>query len=114
MEYTIERREGNRAVISLQGRLDANSVQPLKDALTTAIAGGSTQLVVDMSAVSFIDSSGLSAFVTAFRLLREKNGILVLCRVGPQVKVALTQTRLSQVFPVYDDVDSAIADLDKR
>jgi anti-sigma B factor antagonist len=113
LEFKVEEHPGQRAVVRLTGRLDANSSDALKTALKEVAATGLAHLVVDMQAVSFIDSSGLSALVSGYRAVREQDGALLLARVGPQIKVALELSRLYRVFPVYDDVASALASFDK-
>ncbi|MBS1253396.1 MAG: Anti-sigma-B factor antagonist [Anaerolineales bacterium] len=105
----IEELAGARAVVKLEGRLDANSADEAKTTLKNAAAAGETHLVVDMADVNFIDSSGLSALVSGFKAAREQGGTLALVNVGPQIEMALKLTRLNRVFAIYDDVESALA-----
>lgn len=109
LDYTIENLADGRAVFRLSGRLDASTASTLKDALKAAAAGDATFIVIDMADLGFIDSSGLSALVSGFKAVREKNGGLALASVGPQVKVALELTRLDQIIPVSADVTTALA-----
>jgi anti-sigma B factor antagonist len=113
LELKIQQQSGQTGVVRLEGRLDANSAESFKTKFKEIVATGLTRLVVDMQAVNFIDSSGLSALVAGFRLLREQNGTLVLAQTGPQIKVALELTRLDRVFSVYPDLASALASLNK-
>ncbi len=109
MEIEVEDLAGMRAVVKLEGRLDANSADEAKAALKNAVAAGQTHFVVDMADVNFIDSSGLSALVSGFKAAREQGGSLALASVGPQIQMALELTRLNRVFTVFDDVESALA-----
>jgi len=111
LEYTIERRTDQLALVRVAGRIDAKSADEFKGVLKNATNEGLCRLVVDLHAVTFIDSSGLSALVSGFRAAHECNGAMFLAQVGPQVKIALELTRLSQVFRVFNDVDSALAEL---
>ena len=108
MDYTIRKLSARHAVISLSGRFDAAVVPELKNALKSTVANGLALLALDMSGVSFIDSSGLSALVSGFKAAREQGGMLVLANVGDQIRVALELTRLNQIFTIYDDLDTAV------
>jgi anti-sigma B factor antagonist len=112
MELTIVEQSGQKAVVRAAGRLDANSTEAFKTNFKEILATGLVRLVMDMEGVIFIDSSGLSALVAAFRLVRDQNGGLVLARPNPQIKIALELTRLDRVFPVYTDVAAALSGLD--
>jgi anti-sigma B factor antagonist len=108
MDYTVEYHNNRCAVVSLKGRLDASTAQDLRKAILTPIEQDSPRLVADLSGVDFIDSSGLSAFVSAFRAAREQRGTVVLVDVPQQAAIALKQTGLIQLFQTYDDVKSAL------
>ena len=108
MEYTIDDTRQQCTVVYLQGPVDASNASEFKDILKDMLNEGALRLVIDKAEVSFIDSSGLSAFVTAFRSIRERNGKLALANIGQQVQVALELTRLNQLFPIYEDIESAV------
>ena len=108
MEYKVEQLEDRRAVFTVSGRLDAATAAEFKNGLKTAAAEFATFVVVDLSALTFIDSSGLSALVSGLKALREKDGGLALTGIGEQVRVAMELTRLDRIFPVYADRASAL------
>ncbi|RMH00360.1 MAG: anti-sigma factor antagonist [Chloroflexi bacterium] len=109
MKYSIEKQPIDKlAVVKVEGRLDANSADILKAALKQAAAEGLSNLVIDMQAISYIDSSGLSALVSGFKAAREHNGLLALAYVGPQVKMALELTHLNRIFPIYENTETAL------
>jgi anti-sigma B factor antagonist len=108
MDYDVQYHDNQCAVVALAGRLDASTARDLREAILTPIKQESPRLVVDLSGVEFIDSSGLSAFVSAFRAAREKRGTVVLVSVPQQAAIALKQTGLIQLFRTYDDVDTAL------
>jgi len=109
MEYSVQEKGSQGALITLDGRLDANSAPDLKASLKAAAQRGLIFLVVDLNKVSFIDSSGLSALVSIFKAVREQHGAMALVGVGSQVKVALELTRLDRVFPAYPDAETAFS-----
>ena len=61
-----------------------------------------------MSALSFVDSSGLGALVTALKLARQDNGRLCLCGLTPTVNSIFQMTRLQRVFDIFPGVDEAL------
>ncbi len=109
LDYTVEKVSSTRSIFRLAGRLDAATSTDLKDALKGAVSQGVIYLVIDMTRLEFIDSSGLTALVSGFKAVREKQGTLALTGVGDQVRVALQLTKLDQILPSYPDVSSALA-----
>lgn len=111
MQYTVEHFPNKRAVIHLAGRLDAHTAGNLRTLLQDTVNTGYVYLVVDLQQVNFVDSSGLSALVSGLRIVKERNGKLVLAHAAVQTQVALKQTRLNLVFPLYDDISAALKSL---
>jgi len=99
------------AVLAFDGRLDAVSAQRAKDALQQAINEGRHQLVVDMARVSFVDSAGLAALVSALKLSRRSGGNVLLAGIQPQVRTVFSLTMLDRVFGIYPDRQAALDDL---
>jgi anti-sigma B factor antagonist len=111
MEHQINTIDSQRAVIHLTGRLDAQSAPTVRTLSAEIIGGGHTLIVIDLSAVPFVDSSGLSALVSCLRAAREKQGRLVLAGVRTQAQIAIKQTRLDQVLVMHPDVATALESL---
>jgi anti-sigma B factor antagonist len=74
-------------VVALSGELDVASSQGLSDDLAELIEGGTTDLVIDLAKLAFIDSTGLSAILRANRRL--ERGHLVLREPSPMVRQVL-------------------------
>ncbi|GIK27768.1 MAG: STAS domain-containing protein [Chloroflexi bacterium] len=111
MQYTVEHFPNKRAVIHLSGRLDAHTAGNLRTLLQDTVNSGYVFLIVDLQQVNFVDSSGLSALVSGLRIVKERSGKLVLAHAAVQTQVALKQTRLNLVFPLYDDLNDALKSL---
>ena len=99
------------AVFALDGRLDAVSAQQAKDALQQAINQGRNRLVVDMRRVSFVDSAGLAALVSALKLSRRSGGNVVLAGIQPQVHTVFSLTMLDRIFGIFPDPQAALHQL---
>ena len=93
-EVRIER--DSRVVVS--GDLDLATAPQLMSAVESLAATGARRVVVDLGAVSFIDSSGISALLRADQTLREADGVLVLGAMSAQVMSVLAMTGLQAEF----------------
>jgi len=98
-----------RDVVVLQphGELDVHTCSPLREEIEQHINNGQTQLVVDLSDVTYLDSSALGVLVTGLKLARKSGGTLKLCGLQNNVRKIFDLTRLSKFFEIYDDPDSA-------
>ena len=102
------RSEGDAFVVELEGRLDAAASLEFREQLTNAIDDGRVCLVVELSGVDFIDSTGLSVLITALKTANAAGGDVALARPSHAVRSIIELTRLNQVFGVYEDVASAL------
>ncbi len=100
---------GNRAVLVLEGRLDANTAKKLKGIVVEQLDGGHLKLILDLSGLSFIDSSGLGTLVAALRGASAKGGDICIASMSDQVRTLFELTRLNKVFTCFDNVTSALA-----
>jgi anti-anti-sigma factor len=107
MKLSAKTIEPQRIVIHVEGRLDAETCNPLKQAFHDYVANGVRHVTVEMSQVAFIDSSGLSALISGLKTLRQSGGTLNLAAVGAQVRTALRLTLLDTVLPIFETVDEA-------
>lgn len=95
-------------VLEVSGRITATSVMELKDQIKSMISAGYIYLVFDLSQTTFIDSSGLSAFVSGLKQVREKGGTLHLASLQPDVRSIFSLTMLDRVFEMYSTVNDAV------
>ena len=97
-------------VVVLAGEVDATNSDELYGVLESVVAQQPRLLIVDMSELSFMDSTGLRMLLRSTRALDQQGGVLALA--APQIAVArvLQLTRADQLIPVYDSVAAAIAD----
>ena len=99
MEISCQTLETDIVLIRLNGRLDATSSPNVKTALQAMVDRGHRKIIVDLESVPFIDSSGLVALVSGFRLAREKKGEIFLSGIRPQVQAVFRLTMLDRIFP---------------
>ena len=101
---------GASVVVSVQGELDITSSQRFDDRLAEA-AAASDQVILDMSAVDFMDTTALAVIVTHWRRQAEEGGVFLLAGARYRYTKALWITGLADRLPMYDTVDDALAAL---
>jgi anti-sigma B factor antagonist len=99
---------GGWTVLSVAGEVDAYTAAALQTAITEQVSTG-VALVLDLSEVGFIDSTGLRVFVEALRAVREAEGTLTLVTENEQTLKLLRITALDTVFEVRPSVAAATA-----
>ena len=91
-----------RVVLIVHGSLDLPEVGPLRAALQDICSGDCPAVVVDLSDVTFIGSSGLGVLVQAKQELDKPERSLVLRGVGSRIRRTFAVTHLDQVFDFED------------
>ncbi|MER7500182.1 STAS domain-containing protein [Nonomuraea pusilla] len=108
------RRHGETVVVSLAGELDVDNVSKVQRCLDEAVEPAEPEsrvprLVVDLSALTFIDTTGLGVLVRQLAALRARNGTMSLVAPDGQVLRRLRRTNLAPLFPIYDTLAQALA-----
>lgn len=96
------------AVLSAAGEIDLYTAPALRDALVAA-AESSSRIVIDLSRVTFLDSTGLGVMLGALGRARSVQRSVALVGPTSMVRRVLEITRLNQVFPTYGELDEALA-----
>jgi anti-sigma B factor antagonist len=99
------RSQGDHIVVALAGEIDLYTAPRLQSELTSVLSDNkSAQIVVDMSAVEFCDSTGMNVLLAAHRVATERGGDLTLAAPRPPVRKILEVTGLQSVFTIEDDL----------
>jgi anti-sigma B factor antagonist len=109
MEFTVQELGQGTAVVRGAGRLNMVSAGQLRELVASTVAGGNPRIVVDLSAVDFIDSSGLGALVNGLKTARQAGGDLRISAPNDQVKLVLQLTNMERVLSSYPTAESAYA-----
>ena len=91
----------------LEKRIDASVATHFKSRVVDYINAGHRYIVLDLSDVDFIDSSGLGAIVSSFKTIGQ-NGVFVIADVKEPVMGLFRLTRLDRVFRMFPNRDEAI------
>ena len=90
--------DGDAGVVQAVGELDANSAERLRAALDEVFAGGHPAVVIDLEGISFIDSSGLSVLIAAYKQASERDARLSLRSPSAAVTRLLEMTGQTERF----------------
>ena len=100
--------EGDITVVRLcDARLDAAAAVRFKEQLRDVSDGGADKILIDMSEVVFMDSSGLGAVVTVMKLMGQKKS-LMLASLTPAVAKVFALTRMDKVFRIFMTLEEAL------
>ncbi len=110
---TIEaRRESDEAgVLTLSGEVDVSNVAEVREAALKLVSDDTKRLIVDLSGVTYIDSSGLGMLVGVLKRLRESGGGLAIAGATARVRRLFEITGLEQIFSLYDDMAAALKEV---
>lgn len=107
MEITIENLEGVAVGVVPVEELDASNAAEFKRDIAPVLAAN-TRLVLDLSQMRFIDSSGLGAMLSCLRQLTAKGGDLKLCGLSKQVRALFELVRMHRIFDIYPTREDAV------
>jgi anti-anti-sigma factor len=88
-------------IVEPAGILNNSLASQLCHEINEVVQAGTTLVLVDLQAITFIDSSGLGGLVNAFKSTRAAGGKLVLCSVCEQARMLLEITGMDQVFEIF-------------
>jgi anti-sigma B factor antagonist len=80
----------------------------LRDAVQKAVAEGHKQILIDLSGVTTMDSSGIGELVSTYTTVTNRGGKLKLLHLPPKIQDIMQVTQLITVFEVFDDEDEAV------
>ncbi len=110
MEQTTHTTVDGTTIIILQptGRLDITTAWQFRLKLQDCIAKLSRHIVVNLSQVNFIDSSGLTSLVAGMRDADKVRGSFRICNVHPEAKLVFEVTMMDSVFEIFENESEAL------
>lgn len=110
-QITDSELEGGAQLVELGGEVDLYTAPQLKERIAAAIDAGKTTLVIDLTKVTFIDSTTLGVLVAAIKRVRpEGGGVGVVCS-EPSITRVFEITGLDQMIPIRANAEDALAAL---
>ena len=110
MDLTLATNEVDGAtIIAVGGEIDVYTAPKLRDKITELVADGLYDIIVDMEAVEFLDSTGLGVLVGGLKKVRAHDGSLDLVCTQERLLKIFRITGLAKVFVIHDSADGALA-----
>ncbi|PJF40793.1 MAG: anti-sigma factor antagonist [Chloroflexi bacterium] len=93
--------QGQVAVITVVGRVDSNTASEFDASLTGVIDKGTTQIVVDLSAVNYMSSAGLRVLVSALQKVQRVSGDVRLVQPTERVQEIIEMSGMDTIFQIF-------------
>lgn len=95
-------------LVIVEGRLDTMTAGSFETQVMP-LASVTTRMVIDMSGLEYISSTGLRVFLLAQKAIGQKGGSLVLCNLRPAIREIFDIAGFSKIFSIVEDRESALA-----
>ena len=95
-------------VLTVTGEIDMATAPRFRQRLLALISGGAQNVVIDLSGVDYIDSTGLGVLMGGAKRVRSAGGDIRLVTTGPRLADLIELTRLDRVLDMFESVEAAI------
>jgi anti-sigma B factor antagonist len=109
MDIVVHEATADTAVLECSGRLNMVSAPAFRESIAKVVEGGRARVVVELSGVEFMDSSGLGALVGALKAARQAGGDLRIAAPSDQVEMVLKLSNMDKILRTYPDGDAAVS-----
>lgn len=106
----IERKKNDKGIEILQvsGRIDPSTSNQLEEEINTVLSSGVSRLVLNLSAVDFISSTGLRIFLTALKKVKAQNGDVKICCMNSNVEKIFKIAGFVSLFDILPTEEEAV------
>jgi len=108
MHIDVSRKNGV-SVFAITGDIDIESSPDVKRSFDKAITAENNNIVINLKAVGYVDSSGLATLVEVLKNVQSKGGKLKLANLSAKVKGLFEITRLDKLFDISDNEEDAVS-----
>lgn len=110
MNLKIESKiEKQTALLRISGDVDMYSSPEARNAIMALVRKKVPTIIVDLTGVSYMDSSGVATLIEGLQQCNQYNGRLLLAGLRDNVREVFELTRLDKIFNIFTDVESALA-----
>ncbi len=106
----IEQKKDGALICLMQGEININNSPELRKIFDAIIKRDEKRVLLDLSSVSYIDSSGLATLIEMFQRLKKIGGKLRLCNMAEKIKSVFELTKLNKLFEIFDTQETALKD----
>ena len=103
-----EDRKADAVILALSGKLDATTAKTFEDKILSLINSGVQRLVVDLSQLEYVSSSGLRVFLLAAKRLQPTDGKFALCGMQDHIRQLFDLAGLSSILSIYGSRAEAV------
>ena len=108
MSVKLESKNG-LMVCNIRGEIDINSSPSIKKAFDNLISKKTPKVVINLSQVTYVDSSGLATLVEILKNMRPYGGRMRLTNLSSKIKSLFEITKLEKLFEIMADEEEAIS-----
>ncbi len=109
------REQYGAVIIELKGKLVGGPLAARMDrTLGTLLDQGKKNIIVDLSGITVLNSSGMGILISGFSKVKDNGGTLKLANVTNKIQGLLSITKLNQIFELYPTVDEAAQSFERR
>lgn len=101
MDFPVES-VGDTYIVRLSGRLDISGAEAFEREILKIIGREPKNLVINLSQVTYLSSSGIRTLLSIYRMIRETERQLVLCETPPDVRKVLDMVEISHQLKPFD------------
>ena len=105
MDIQVESRD-DRRIVRIRGKITFEHCPALQSELDPVIQEGVREVVIDFKDVPFMDSSGIGEILRLFKLLRERNGSLILINPNQKLRNLFTMYRFQNFMKILEEVEA--------
>src|SRR5271166_4015470 len=107
--FTIQIRQADKvSLVDVSGRLTSFEAQAFREAIQRLLRQGNTDIVLNLTGLEYLDSSGIGELVRNYLSVVKKGGAMKVVGLAPKIDEILKITQLYQVFPEFPDEASAL------
>mgnify|MGYP001265307665 CR=1 FL=1 len=108
-ELTIDLETENGAtIVTPLGNVDLSKSASLRAAIHKVLQEQSATIIVDLNAVSYMDSSGVATLIEGLQLAKNENKEFLLCELTEGVKSIIELARLDKIFDIFENREAAL------
>lgn len=109
MSFSVNvRQEGAVSLVAVSGKLTSFEAKAFRELIRGLVEKGNTNIVLNLSALEYLDSSGIGELARNYMSVVKKGGTVKVVGLAPRVEEILKVTQLYQVFPEFPDEASAL------
>jgi anti-anti-sigma factor len=105
MDIKVEAR-GNRRIVQISGKITFEHCPMLQDRLDSILEDGVREVVIDFAGVPFLDSSGIGEILRLYKLVRDRQGEVVLINPNQKLRNLFAMYRFEKFMKIRDAVEA--------